>query len=635
MDLINLSDKDIFNYILPKGKIIPQRCVKKVLVKKGFYEYLLNRYSDNTIDKNNESLYIRETLYRMIHNIDTIPVCKICGTKLKFSGVSYPNYCSRNCSNHDEDVIKKMSESCSKSLKHVYEKNGDDIKRKRKETLSKKYNINVEKPTPFSIKEIKDYADKRIKELYGVDNTFQLNWVREKNKISQRDKSIKKQLNRGIDVEHLENGEYLVKNCCPIHGDLIYSQKDFCNRFKLNRYMFSNPCYICNPYGYHISGQEKTILDYIKSIYNDEIIENDKTILDGLEIDIYLPKLKIGFEFQGDYWHMNPLKYKYDDINPTTKITASDKWESDRYKILLADKKGIKLYNIWEYYFINYKDNVLDFICNIIQNNINYIHPLIKLKHELDNIDDNYILKKNMFFEYENVRIIYLDGFYFNKNTITKEYLSSLMSKSKRNIFVYDYEITDDRKFQILLSNIKYSLYKIKNKIRASKCELKEITNKQSRQFLIDNCLFGYRSASKVIGLYYNNELVMVYSFGNNYYGRNKYTEIIRVCTKKDTQVLGGNSKCLKYYINNYSHTGERMIFYVDSIHHDGKTMSKEGYTHVRHVYGTMNYYITFDRLGESFNRNPNKNKEIKDLIKKGEVVEVITNGVDVFEKII
>jgi hypothetical protein len=238
-----------------------------------------------------------------------------------------------------------------------------------------------------------------------------------------------------------------------------------------------------------------------------------------------------------------------------------------------------------------------------------------------------------MIFEYENVRIVYIDGFYFNKNSITNGVLNSWKSETKRTIYVYDYEITDERKFEVIISDIKYALGKIENRIYARKCVLRELTNKDVRQFLVDNSLFGYRSASVTLGLYYEDELVMIYSFGNNFYGRNKDTEVIRVCTKKNTQVIGGSSKCLNYYIKNYAKSGETIVFYVDAIHHSGSSMTE--FEFVNHENGFMNYYVSFDKLGKAFNRTPSRNKEVKELIEKGELVLVPTYGVDVYKKII
>lgn len=628
-----LSDKDIIEYVAPSGKIIPQRCLKSVLEKHGLYEYIVNRFDDNSLSITDNE-YLRECIYRIVNEINDIPRCKMCGKPITFKYNCYSKYCSRKCSNSDSDVIEKISKSCSNSLKQKYKEDGESIKKKRKETLTIKYGEDATS-SPFSVNEIQNVSKNKILEKYGVDNMFKLDWVKTKRNEKQRNESIKLQKNRNINIEYLEDGNYLVRNCCNVHGDLVFTQTEFNNRFRPSRYLFSNPCYICNPFGNHVSGQQKTLLEYIRLIYKGEIIENDKKALNGLEIDIYLPELKIGFEFNGDYWHMNPINYRYNDINQSTKLSAIDTWKKDINKLFIAEENGIQLFHVWEYYFINECDSVKDFIFNLINSNIQYVHPIVKLKRELDKIDSSYNRTSGIMFEYDDVRIVYMDSFYFNKNTISKQYIKSLSSEVKRTIFVYNYEIIDERKFKVILSDIRYALHKIGRRIYARKCTIKEISNVDSRDFLNENSLFGYRSASKVFGLYYNGELVMVYSFGNNYYGRKKDTEVIRVCTKLDTQVIGGSSKCLKYYIDNHAKNGETIVFYVDAIHHNGSSMNNDGFVYVKHEFGLMNCYILFDRFGEAFNRNPNKNNVIKEMIDRKEIVEVITNGVDVYKKVI
>ena len=51
------------------------------------------------------------------------------------------------------------------------------------------------------------------------------------------------------------------------------------------------------------SNGEKEIMDFIKSIYNGEITENNRTILNGKELDIYIPDRNLAIEFDGLYWH--------------------------------------------------------------------------------------------------------------------------------------------------------------------------------------------------------------------------------------------------------------------------------------------------------------------------------------------
>ena len=46
------------------------------------------------------------------------------------------------------------------------------------------------------------------------------------------------------------------------------------------------------------------IASYISEIYNGEIIRNYK---DKMELDVYIPELKIGFEYNGIYWHSDKI----------------------------------------------------------------------------------------------------------------------------------------------------------------------------------------------------------------------------------------------------------------------------------------------------------------------------------------
>lgn len=100
---------------------------------------------------------------------------------------------------------------------------------------------------------------------------------------------------------------------------------------------------------------QKEVFEYIKSIYNGEIVKEDRSILDGKEIDYYIPEHKIGIEFNGDYWHS--------DIN---KPKA---YHEDKKK--LATSKGVSLYAIWEHDWVNPVKR------NIIESQIRYKLKLI------------------------------------------------------------------------------------------------------------------------------------------------------------------------------------------------------------------------------------------------------------------
>jgi G:T-mismatch repair DNA endonuclease (very short patch repair protein) len=79
------------------------------------------------------------------------------------------------------------------------------------------------------------------------------------------------------------------------------------------------------------------------------------------EIDVFIPDLNIGFEFNGDYWHGNPLFYNTDFIIKNKK-KVKEIWEKDRKKIYEAKKCGIKIYTIWENDWLNNNENIKQYI---------------------------------------------------------------------------------------------------------------------------------------------------------------------------------------------------------------------------------------------------------------------------------
>jgi len=88
-------------------------------------------------------------------------------------------------------------------------------------------------------------------------------------------------------------------------------------------------CTICNPISKTSSFKEKDIYDFIKSIYSSNIIQSYR---DGLEIDIYLPELHLGFEFNGLYWHSEKFVERNYHLNKTNYFK----------------NRGIQIIHIWE-----------------------------------------------------------------------------------------------------------------------------------------------------------------------------------------------------------------------------------------------------------------------------------------------
>jgi len=139
----------------------------------------------------------------------------------------------------------------------------------------------------------------------------------------------------------------------------------------------------CNPlFHSSISNKEKEIVEYVKSIYDGKIITSDRIILNGLELDIYIPEHNLAIEFDGIYWHNEINK---PDNNYHIKKTIG------------CEKQNIQLIHIFEDEWI-YKQNIVKSI----------------LKNRLNKIENRFYGRKTILKEID----VKLAKDFFNKNHI-------------------------------------------------------------------------------------------------------------------------------------------------------------------------------------------------------------------------
>lgn len=112
--------------------------------------------------------------------------------------------------------------------------------------------------------------------------------------------------------------------------------------------------------------KEKELLEYIKTIYNKQIDINVRNIISPKEIDIYLSDLKIGFEFDGTYFHADSRFYTSTDYIKKCEKYAKEIWEKDKEKDLICESLGIKLIRIKEYDWDNFKTDIKEKIKKLI-----------------------------------------------------------------------------------------------------------------------------------------------------------------------------------------------------------------------------------------------------------------------------
>lgn len=257
------------------------------------------------------------------------------------------------------------------------------------------------------------------------------------------------------------------------------------------------------------------------------ILRHDRKVLNGQEVDIYLPDKNVAIEFNGNYWH------SYEMINN-------------------------KLYH-------------------------------------------------------------------FNKSYVCEQ-------KEIRLIHIYEYQWQDKISREIIKSIIRNAVGKNENIIYARKCRIRELSRKDVEEFSKLNSLHGHRNASVYLGLFYNDELVELMSFGKAFFSRDNSIdyECIRSITKINTTVVGGMNKLFKYFVTNYN--PNKILYYVDYNTHNGNSMGNLGFKFISYSkYGMINVSNckeTVDKYGLIFRRKPDKYKEIQQYINEGKVFTIYDSGV-------
>lgn len=114
-------------------------------------------------------------------------------------------------------------------------------------------------------------------------------------------------------------------------------------------------------------------------------------------------------------------------------------------------------------------------------------------------------------------------------------------------------------------------------KIYARKCKLGEVAYKDYKNFLENNHIQGFTPASVVIGLYFEEDLVCLGSFGKNRFDKKDMsTELIRFSNKRGFTVVGGFQRILKHCIEKYN--PEKIISFVDLRYFSGDSLLNNGF---------------------------------------------------------
>lgn len=122
---------------------------------------------------------------------------------------------------------------------------------------------------------------------------------------------------------------------CKKHGEFYQ---------KAGNHLLGKGCAKCRK-----SLKEEALLKFVQSVYEGEIVVNSRKIISPLELDIYLPELKVAIEFNGIYFHSDKFPNAVNKQSNKTKM---------------CDALGIRLIHVFEDDW-EYKQEV---VCNLITN---------------------------------------------------------------------------------------------------------------------------------------------------------------------------------------------------------------------------------------------------------------------------
>ena len=157
--------------------------------------------------------------------------------------------------------------------------------------------------------------------------------------------------------------------------------------------------------------------------------------------------------------------------------------------------------------------------------------------------DSKYHLKKTEHFEKKGIRVIHIFGYQWEtQKELIKEKLKAILGIEQERIY-------------------------------ARKCIVKEISVKEKNEFLNKYHIQGEDKSKIKLGLFHNNELVAVMTFGSSRFNKNYDWELIRYATSK--HVIGGAGKLLSYFRKHYPGS---IITYADRCWSQGNMYNKLGF---------------------------------------------------------
>ena len=323
--------------------------------------------------------------------------------------------------------------------------------------------------------------------------------------------------------------EEFIEKAKKIHGDKYdYSKVDYIN----NR---TKVCIICPEHGEFYTRPEvhlaKNKHGCPMCFYKEQSIRQTKTT------EEFIKEAK---EIHGDKYDYSKVVYK-NVLTPVTILCAKHGYFEQVPSYHLngngCPKCGVNL---------SIAENEIYEYCKSLyplaeQSNRSMINP-----YELD----IYIPEINVAIEYNG--LLWHSEKYKNDRYYHLKKLNACKEKGIKLLQIFEDEYVNNK--EIVFDKLKHILKKCENqpKIMGRKCEVKQISKKESEEFLNKYHIQGFAYSTYHFGAFYNDELIAVMSFKEEKKGLNKW-ELTRFASNSNYVCQGVGGKLFNYFIKNYN----------------------------------------------------------------------------------
>lgn len=193
---------------------------------------------------------------------------------------------------------------------------------------------------------------------------------------------------------------------------------------------------------------------------------------------------------------------------------------------------------------------------------------------------------------------IEFDGLFWHSDAndiITKAYhvgkTEACDEKGIRLIHVFEDEWIEKRR--IVESRLKNLLGVYDKTVFARKCEIKDVTLREAELFQNSSHIQGTVRSKARLGLYFENELIALMTFGKCRFDKKHEWEMLRFCCKLGYHIPGAAGKLLKHFEKTYR--PKSLVSYADRRWSTGNLYKALGFMFVRN--SSPNYWYVSNTM--------------------------------------